>query len=139
MLQNLPFVVLAVLSALFLMRMFPRREERAGSPELRSTPAGPYHAVSVHTPAGCCQAAAALEGQPFLSNEAPLLPLAECSAARCHCVYQHHADRRSGDSNRRAMSRGVDAVSSSFNRDRRTDAGRREVEQLGDLTWARMT
>ena len=37
------------------------------------------------------------ETQRFLSREAPLLPLAECTVARCQCHYVHYADRRERD------------------------------------------
>lgn len=37
------------------------------------------------------------ETQRFLSHQAPLLPLAECTVARCQCHYVHYADRRGLD------------------------------------------
>jgi hypothetical protein len=56
----------------------------------------PWHAVSVVVggPAAC-PAAEGLRRKRFLSDEAPRLPLQECSCPwRCKCVYRHHADRR---------------------------------------------
>jgi len=66
-----------------------------------------YQAVSIH-PAimEACPAAHALKGQRFLSNEAPLLPLPDCSnAPGCRCKYQHWDDRRQED--RRASFNGI--------------------------------
>jgi len=55
-----------------------------------------FHGVAVR-PRGddCCQAVDALGTQRFLSEDAPLLPLAECSnPQRCRCVYEHFDERR---------------------------------------------
>jgi hypothetical protein len=42
----------------------------------------------------CC-AVAAIAGQRYLSEEAPVLPLPDCDMPReCRCVYQHFTDRR---------------------------------------------
>lgn len=54
-----------------------------------------YHAVSIRHGKRCCRAVKALEGQRFLSQEAPSLPLATCTNPNgCACRYQHHTDRR---------------------------------------------
>jgi len=54
-----------------------------------------FHGVEIVAPAGCCQAARQQVGQRFLSEEAPLLPLAGCDrATRCVCKYRHFTDRR---------------------------------------------
>ena len=37
------------------------------------------------------------ETQRFLPSEAPLLPLAECTATHCQCYYVRYADRREQD------------------------------------------
>jgi hypothetical protein len=37
----------------------------------------------------------AMEGQRFLSDEAPVLPLAGCETPQaCRCIYEHFTDRR---------------------------------------------
>jgi hypothetical protein len=56
-----------------------------------------FHGVAIETPRGerMCRAAAAVIGQRFLSEDAPLLPLPDCDMTRdCRCVYQHFTDRR---------------------------------------------
>src|SRR5580704_6485477 len=54
-----------------------------------------WHAVSIVTTQASCHTARALRGIRFLSNEAPHLPLSECSAGvSCPCSYKHYEDRR---------------------------------------------
>lgn len=61
----------------------------------KSKPQG-FHAVSIAAGWPSCAAARELEGQSFLSGEAPLLPLPQCDQAACDCAYQHLGDRRDG-------------------------------------------
>lgn len=60
----------------------------------------PYHAVSIRYRMNACEAAKQLTDRRFLSNEAPKLPLPGCTAASCHCGYEHHEDRRDGEERR---------------------------------------
>ena len=55
-----------------------------------------FHGVAVRARGGdCCEAVEALGSRRFLSEEAPLLPLAECSNPQgCRCVYEHFDERR---------------------------------------------
>jgi hypothetical protein len=54
-----------------------------------------WHAVAIRPKGQCCEAVQACRTERFLSNEAPRLPLTECSTSdTCTCVYKHHADRR---------------------------------------------
>ena len=62
---------------------------------------GKWHAISIDVNDNCCQAAKALDGQRFLSREAPAMPLPNCDAAVCRCKYRHHEDRRDPDGDRR--------------------------------------
>ncbi len=46
-------------------------------------------------PACACLAVQSMEGHRFLSDEAPVLPLASCETPQaCRCVYEHFTDRR---------------------------------------------
>jgi hypothetical protein len=55
----------------------------------------PWHAVSVVGASGACPATELLRDKRFLSNEAPALPLPQCSSpSRCKCTYCHWSDRR---------------------------------------------
>src|SRR5712691_1563331 len=54
-----------------------------------------WHAVSVVEGPLACSVAKELAPKRFLAQEAPPLPLANCSSPwRCKCVYRHFADRR---------------------------------------------
>lgn len=53
-----------------------------------------FHAVSISIEQSGCAAAKAMTGRRFLSNAAPQLPLPECDALECRCIFTHHADRR---------------------------------------------
>jgi len=66
-----------------------------------------FHGVAIR-PRGdaCCQAVEGLGTQRFLSEDAPLLPLTECSNPQgCRCVYEHFEERR--DSLRRETDVGM--------------------------------
>lgn len=60
-----------------------------------------HHAVTISPMAGGCEAAENLPARRYLVDEAPLLPLPECTKSRCDCRYIHHQDRRSPESERR--------------------------------------
>ncbi len=62
-----------------------------------------YPAVSIRTFRQGCPAVESLKGQRFLPEEAPQLPLPNCTWASCNCVYAHHTDRRTGNIDRRKM------------------------------------
>ena len=55
-----------------------------------------FHGVSIHTGGlDACAASHALENRRFLPDEAPMLPLSDCSnPSGCRCKYQHYDDRR---------------------------------------------
>ena len=55
-----------------------------------------FHGVSIHPDElSACDAAQALKGVRFLADDAPMLPLSDCSnPAGCRCKYQHYDDRR---------------------------------------------
>ncbi len=87
---------------------------------------GKYAAVSVHTYRGGCPEAEKIRGQRFLVNEAPLLPLAGCTWAKCNCRYSHHSDRRTGSGDRRRQAAAAEGAGRSFlGTDRRETFGRR--------------
>jgi hypothetical protein len=100
--------ILSVAMVLLLAILVRLRLSRAAYPDNRKWDrrAGfgtnhPYHAVSIDPVPFSCTAAHAIRTQRFLSEEAPALPLAKCSAQQCQCRYIHYPDRRSGDRDRR--------------------------------------
>lgn len=81
-------------------------------PPVRPAPrraANPYHAVTVVPGRGACPGARAIEGQRFLSQSAPALPLKRCQAAECSCRYVHHEDRRAQSRRARDLGAAMDA------------------------------
>lgn len=80
-----------------------RKLDRASRPNFkyRSTNAGSgYPAVSIRAGQDCCQAVKATNGVRYLSTEAPILPLPECTSNKCRCTYAHHSERRTGTERR---------------------------------------
>jgi hypothetical protein len=97
----------------------PTRPDKPEKPGAK--PPQAYHAVSIQPGNPCCQRARALQGQRFLSRDAPPLPLKNCSRETCTCHYQHYDDRRSGP--RRAREIGV-AIDGWHEAEQRTEQGR---------------
>ena len=109
------------------------RPEKSGKPAARTAQSGndklAWHAVSIVTPGHACDAANALKGQRYLSNEAPPLPLKACpSPEYCRCTYRHYKDRRIGP--RRATDRGE--LRTSPIGERRLGRGRRATDREDD-------
>jgi hypothetical protein len=84
-----------------------------------------FAAVEIRPRNDACEAAHALEGQRFLSNQAPALPLEGCSATQCGCRFVKLSDRR--DEERRLGHEGLKA-SMFLNADRRNQTGRRDAD-----------
>jgi len=54
-----------------------------------------FHGVEIVPGSHACSAVAAAARQRYLSDEAPMLPLDECTdTSQCTCRYQHYSDRR---------------------------------------------
>lgn len=94
-----------------------------------------YHAVSIRFEENACSAAKVMSSRRFLSNAAPQLPLPECDALECRCIFTHHGDRRGGKDRRSPFGTAVyggDGTGSP-ERDRRARKGRRENADLNDV------
>ncbi len=92
--------------------------------------ADPFHAVSINPTKESCQAVESLKLLRFLSEDAPALPLADCTAADCTCKYIHHADRRSGARDRRCGALEQTEESEFWSlRNRRDVVGRRQEDR----------
>ncbi|QSX32899.1 hypothetical protein JYB87_14285 [Shewanella avicenniae] len=97
---------LIILLAVLLVLYFAFMQILAPSPRVKAQKStaksrNPYHAVSIMSDKECCNAAVEIEGKRFLSADAPILPLKQCSAATCRCRYEHFEDRRVVGSDRR--------------------------------------
>jgi hypothetical protein len=56
--------------------------------------AGKFHAVTINPEPNPCVAVNAIQGVRFLSNDAPHLPIPDCTNPDCGCAYEHYDDRR---------------------------------------------
>ena len=104
----MPLALLVIAMTLGLIVLFSLRQARAALVKNRRTDrrrvpgaAHPCRAVSIEPAHISCVAVRLAGSQRFLSEEAPALPLAECTEAECECRYVHHSDRRSGARDRR--------------------------------------
>jgi hypothetical protein len=75
------------------------RKARKNSPVARN----PYRATSIVFDVDACDAVKAVGSRRFLDTERnlPVVPLPECSAAKCNCKYAHYEDRRTSDDEQR--------------------------------------
>lgn len=85
-----------------------------------------FHGVAIQTKGRCCAAAAERKHRRFLSQDAPSLPLSECTMpGQCQCVYAHFKDRRTEP--RRDSDVGLPPLRVYAN-DRRAGMGRRVTD-----------
>ena len=95
--MNTPLIVIALvlLFGWLFIRRRPSKKNVGVKPRHRA-PSGKksYHAVSIKFESRACMAAKSLEGERFLSGEAPRLPLPKCDVSDCLCHFAHHKDRR---------------------------------------------
>jgi hypothetical protein len=108
----------------------PARENGQPVPGVESEDSA-YAAVSVSCGESACCRAEAIAGIRFLIDEAPRLPMPDCTAETCTCRYFHFRDRRSFLSNRRSGT-GLERVppKALFEQDRRRGPNRRKLKIL---------
>jgi hypothetical protein len=135
MLQTFLFIFIAGCLAWFLARMFPRRAQPGSGGTGHSARANPFSSASVHPRPTGCPAAKAIKGKRYLCREAPRLPLAECTAKNCQCVYRHHEDRRSHGADRRGLGYTGEYLLRRGITNRRRGTARREADKESDLSW----
>ena len=131
--------VLVIVGVIFLFWLFRKLFPAQRKPHLQTVNGnggptkhgGQYQAVSIHSYKGSCDAAEGVRGTRFLTGEAPQIPLENCTADKCHCVYWHHEDRRSGENDRRKRHELEDEFLATPNyENRRNVRGRRASDLL---------
>ena len=61
-----------------------------------------FPAVTIASPENCCGAVSALEGVRILAENAPALPLPNCTMPKlCRCRFKKYVDRREDEQGRR--------------------------------------
>ena len=103
-----------------------RQKVRAKKSAAASLQKGAYHAVSC---VGNCRHLEPYKGKRYLTDEAPPLPVPECTSSNCKCRYVHYDDRREDDGDRRGIV-GLrnELYAHSGEQDRRKRRGRRESD-----------
>jgi hypothetical protein len=92
--------------------------------EAATKPAAPLYAgVEIRVRDTACEAAVAMSGRRFLTNEAPALPLAGCTVPHCTCAFVKFSDRRTED---RRLEHSALSTSIFLANNRRERKGRRE-------------
>jgi len=130
------FVGIVAILILLLLLIFVRRpkEQEKGRPakvERRTAPAKAdtrFHAVSLKSLSSACDAAKAMEGERFLSTEAPNIPLAECDATSCKCRYVHHKDRRATEDRRNPYTQGFGGGNTGTFEEEQRKTGERRID-----------
>jgi hypothetical protein len=110
-------LLLAAVAGWFMLRRTTPREAPEKAPTVNR-----FAAVEIRPRGSACEAARALEGQRFLPDQAPALPLKGCTAAKCSCAFAKHTDRRSDD---RRLAHGGLSASLFQSTDRRAKKDRR--------------
>ena len=109
-----------------------KRPQPAAKEAVRKpVPSSEFHAVAIKFTSNACEAAKAIRGKRFLSNEAPRLPLPECDVSQCDCRFMHYKDRRAKD-DRRNPFRGSIGVSSGEYETEKREAKDRRAESPDD-------
>lgn len=125
----LAVLVLFLVVAVIIWRKKRRAGERAVVTKRDTDPAATgsrFHAVSIRTGLEACAAAKALEGQRFLSDAAPSIPLPGCDSGDCRCRFVHFSDRRAGDDRRSPYPATIGIDSGTFRREQREGSDRRD-------------
>lgn len=106
-------VLIIILATVFIrVRLFPQVVHRRKLTDSEHQPSGQragrkpafsYKSVSVVCDVDACAAARNITDKRFLTFEAPVVPLPDCTSGLCSCKYVHHQDRRMQTIDRRAL------------------------------------
>jgi hypothetical protein len=124
--------------ALLVLWLFVRnrgQSKKTSAPEKpKATEDTAYHAVSIKFDANACEAAKMMSGRRFLSTAAPRLPLPDCNALECRCVFAHHKDRRAAKDRRSPFgAAGYAGGTGSYEKERRESRDRRKEADLDEF------
>jgi hypothetical protein len=113
------FLLLASLFIVAVAVYWFRRKPVGYHPAETRPRSNPYHAVAVKYPKDACAAVRQVEAKRFLTNEAPPLPLPNCTVKNCGCRFIHFNDRRDEDRRERVNIGHYDGVQRRSRQDRR--------------------
>ena len=92
-----------------------------------------FRAVEIRPGSNACEAARELQGEIFLSRDAPLTPLQDCTAQKCNCKYVHYEDRRQEFDRRDPLEAGWRTREALGETNRRSRRPRRKSDSEEDL------
>ena len=92
-----------------------------------------FRAVEIKPGSNACEAARELQGEIFLSRDAPLTPLQDCTAQKCNCKYVHYEDRRQEFDRRDPLEAGWRTREALGETNRRSRRPRRKSDSEEDL------
>lgn len=122
----IPIAILVAIALLAAAGWWWARSSKARHvPSRTARAAERFASVEIRRRSGACDAAHALEGQRFLANQSPALPLVGCTKPRCDCTFAKLSDRRTDD--RRWGNDGLSAAMF-IKAQRRKQAGRRDAD-----------
>jgi hypothetical protein len=93
----LTVILIAIAVSAAVVHWWLRRRPQSRHVPSRTARAERFAAVEIRRRSGACEAARALDGQRFLANRSPALPLAGCTKTRCECRFSKLSDRRTDD------------------------------------------
>jgi hypothetical protein len=122
-------IVLMLIVILMIWRKKKLASERAANAarqiDLMAT-TSKFHSVSIRPGPAACSAALALEGQRFLSDAAPSIPLPGCDSGNCRCRFVHFDDRRAGEDRRSPYPATIGLETGAFRKEQRESGDRRK-------------
>ncbi len=113
-------IIILVVSILLFRRTRATTKKHPPSPDRlgKVQPDTRFHSVCLENLSDACAAAYAIEGERFLPGAAPQIPLPECDAPVCNCVFVHHDDRRLAGNRRQRWTGSVGKVGSAIKEQR---------------------
>ena len=133
----LAMVIIFLLAALIMYGFKPydyggsvKRYKRAPKTEVSAASSSDtrWRSVKIRPGPSCCRQISEITGQIFLAQDAPSLPLDNCTNKTCKCRYLFLEDRRSGEDRRLALSRRFGGFIHSYESERREVTGRRYAD-----------
>ena len=132
--MSIEFTIWLIIGAISIAYYFVSNAKKGA--ETEETEKSEYAAVSiVYNKSKACPAVMKYGGQRLLTEEAPRLPLPDCTKEVCTCSYHHSFDRRDGPrraDEQGAMKRGyAGAEHRKKTRGRRAEDDPKNIDKLG--------
>ena len=121
------FLIISTIAAVAFWFWLYRNKMKSASRVTVTSDFNKYHCVAIIPGNKPCDLVKRLKGKRFLSTEAPILKLDECTAESCQCRYIHYDDRRE-DERHNPYGRYRSTNLASIYKERREMSGRRYTD-----------